>query len=716
MIDAFEECRKISDLLNSGDEGIARNCLIKLLDAFEQNNHPYNPLVNHLIRELGLYPYIKVENADWEDQFVKQLFEADIGGGKIATLHREQSRLLKALLSGKDLVISAPTSFGKSFVIDAFIAIKKPKNVVIIVPTIALTDETRRRLYKKFARDYKIITTSDVPLSEKNIFIFPQERALGYITLLPEIDILIVDEFHKADSKYDEDRSSSLLRAIAHLKKVAGQRYFLAPNIEAIHDNPFTGGMEFIPFDLNTVFLEKHNWYKKIGKDKGKKTEIFLKLISKLDNRKTLVYAGTYPEITAISTLLLADSRPANVSDILQKFISWLEKNYDSAWTLPKLIARKTGLHNARLHRPLTQIQVKLFEEENGLSRLVSTTSIVEGVNTSAENIVLWKNKKGNRNLDDFTYRNIIGRGGRMFRHFVGKIYILEQPPQETEQTLDLNIDDGALISFDDVAVECLTMEQIKKLKASQEELRDVIGADSYKEIFEQNTLQSSEMSLFKTIAVDMKNNSNTWNGLNYLNSTNPDDWVFLLNRIIGFQAGAWGIRHGSFVDFIKILSCNWITTITELLDRASSANIDTDKFFELERNVAVKLSPLLQDVNVIQKAVLRHLSVDLAPMIKKISYAFLPPVVYQLEEYGLPRMISRKIHDARVINFEDNKLTLHDTLNKFMVIGRDNLFKQVLELDDFDRYIIDYFYDGISLSEVMQNVANEKYHHEQQT
>lgn len=716
MIDAFEECRKISDLLNSGDEGIARNCLIKLLDAFEQNNHPYNPLVNHLIRGLGLYPYIKVENADWEDQFVKQLFEADIGGGKIATLHREQSRLLKALLSGKDLVISAPTSFGKSFVIDAFIAIKKPKNVVIIVPTIALTDETRRRLYKKFARDYKIITTSDVPLSEKNIFIFPQERALGYITLLPEIDILIVDEFHKADSKYDEDRSSSLLRAIAHLKKVAGQRYFLAPNIEAIHDNPFTGGMEFIPFDLNTVFLEKHNWYKKIGKDKGKKTEIFLKLINKLDNRKTLVYAGTYPEITAISTLLLADSRPANVSDILQKFISWLEKNYDSAWTLPKLIARKTGLHNARLHRPLTQIQVKLFEEENGLSRLVSTTSIVEGVNTSAENIVLWKNKKGNRNLDDFTYRNIIGRGGRMFRHFVGKIYILEQPPQETEQTLDLNIDDGALISFDDVAVECLTMEQIKKLKASQEELRDVIGADSYKEIFEQNTLQSSEMSLFKTIAVDMKNNSNTWNGLNYLNSTNPDDWVFLLNRIIGFQAGAWGIRHGSFVDFIKILSCNWITTITELLDRASSANIDTDKFFELERNVAVKLSPLLQDVNVIQKAVLRHLSVDLAPMIKKVSYAFLPPVVYQLEEYGLPRMISRKIHDAGVVNFEYNKLTLHDTLDKFRIIGKDNLFNQVSGLDDFDRYIIDYFYDGISLSEVMQNVANEKCNHEQRT
>ena len=251
--------------------------------------------------------------------------------------------------------------------------------------------------------------------------------------------------------------------------------------------------------------------------------------------------------------------------------------------------------------------------------------------------------------------------------------------------------------------------EQIKKLKASQEELRDVIGADSYKDIFEQNTLQSSEMSLFKTIAVDMKNNSNTWNGLNYLNSINPDDWGFLLNRIIGFQAGAWGIKYSSFVDFIKILSCNWSSTITELLDRASSANIDTDKFFELERNVAFKLSALLQDVNVIQKSVLRHLSVDLAPMIKKVSYAFLPPVVYQLEEYGLPRMISRKIHDAGVMDFEDNELTLHNALDKFRAIGKDNLFQQVSGLDDFDQYIIDYFYDGISLSEATQNVATKE-------
>jgi hypothetical protein len=43
--------------------------------------------------------------------------------------------------------------------------------------------------------------------------------------------------------------------------------------------------------------------------------------------------------------------------------------------------------------------------------------------------------------------------------------------------------------------------------------------------------------------------------------------------------------------------------------------------------------------------------------------------------------------------------LPLHDALDKFREIGKDNLCKRVNELDDFDKYIIEYFYDGISLS-----------------
>src|SRR5690554_1108401 len=210
----LEHCHTINDLLISNKENEARQHLIKLLDYHNTNQIEYNPLVNHLIRETGLFPYLEPETSNWEERFIYDAFKVDVGEEQPLTLHREQSLLLKKLLEGKNIAVSAPTSFGKSFVIDAFIKIKKPSNVLIIVPTLALTDETRRRLYKKFAHEYKIITTSDVELSEKNIFIFPQERALNYISVVEHFDIMIIDEFYKAGYKFDKTRSPSLVRAM----------------------------------------------------------------------------------------------------------------------------------------------------------------------------------------------------------------------------------------------------------------------------------------------------------------------------------------------------------------------------------------------------------------------------------------------------------------------------------------------------------------------
>ena len=176
-MDVFEQCKQINNLLTQNKEQEARNELIILLQELKDSKTSYTPLINHMIREVGLYPYIDKNTSDWQERFVVEAFKVDAGSNQEVVLHREQSAVLKTLLNGEDLAISAPTSFGKSFIIDTFIEIKKPNIVVIIVPTIALTDETRRRLCPKFASEYKIITTTGVTLGEKNLFIFPQERA-----------------------------------------------------------------------------------------------------------------------------------------------------------------------------------------------------------------------------------------------------------------------------------------------------------------------------------------------------------------------------------------------------------------------------------------------------------------------------------------------------------------------------------------------------------
>ena len=142
----FDQCHIINELLIGKQENEARQELIKLLDYHQTNELDYNPLVNHLIRETGLFPYLEPETSNWEERFIYNAFKVDVGEEKLLTLHREQSFLLKSLLEGRNIAVSAPTSFGKSFVIDAYIKIKKPNNVLIIVPTLALTVYKKRML------------------------------------------------------------------------------------------------------------------------------------------------------------------------------------------------------------------------------------------------------------------------------------------------------------------------------------------------------------------------------------------------------------------------------------------------------------------------------------------------------------------------------------------------------------------------------------------
>lgn len=701
-MDIFETCHEVNDLLVAHRDHDARDTLIRLLDYHQSASLSYDPLVNHLIRATGLFPYLQPETADWADRFVSEAFKVDVGGHDPATLHREQSALLMRLLAGENLAVSAPTSFGKSFIIDAFISIRKPNNVVIIVPTLALTDETRRRLQKKFSRYYKVITTPGVDLGERNLFVFPQERATSYIEQLPRIDLLVVDEFYKASPSFDRERSPALLKAMLRLGNKARQRYFLAPNISAINESPFTAGMEFVPLDFNTVYLEKYNLVEEIGRDAVRKSDVLMRIL--LGSRaKTLIYAGTYSNIDRLANLLTNELAVVETGR-LRDFSQWLSINYDPNWQLTNLVKRGTGIHNGQLHRSISQIQVRLFEEENeGLTNLISTSSIIEGVNTSAENVVLWSNRKGTPRLDDFTYKNIVGRGGRMFRHFVGKIYILEAPPEPVDTQLNLTVPDELLgiTEEQEYGDTQLTMEQVARIIEYREEMQELLGEDSFRRLLRADAFQSSDSLFIRRVTRDIVENRDEWARLGALNSANVLYWDRMLYRIINLRPGGWDARYSQFVEFVKILSDNWNLTIPDLLFRLDDYDIGIELLFKLERNASFKFAALLNDVNLIQKEALGHGAADISPFIARISHAFLPPLVYQLEEYGLPRMVAKKIQAAGVFDFTSEETALHDAIARLNGIGFVALAHAVQNLDAFDRYILEYFFDGIMPNEL---------------
>ena len=527
-IEIFEECARINGLIENSKKAEARSSVINLLDKLQREQIEYTPLVNHLIREVGLYPYIDCNTALWEDQVVVEAFKANVGEEKPVTLHSAQSRVLKRLLAGDNIAVSAPTSFGKSFIIDAFIAIRKPENVVIIVPTIALADETRRRIEHKFSRYYKIITTTDATLAEANIFIFPQERSFAYIGKLKKIDMLIVDEFYKVSSMFDDERSSSLLSAIIELGKISRQKYYLAPNIHKIADNVFTQGMQFMRLvDFKTVITKSAKIYERLkeGENRDEFKKHYLVDILHKTKSKTLVYAGSYGNINKVAEIL-ANSLTPKKTTLLEDFNDWLKINYGQDFSLCKLCERGVGVHNGKMHRSLSQLQIKLFEVDNGLDTVISTSSIIEGVNTQAEQVIVWSNKNGSNKFDYFTYRNIIGRAGRMFKYFIGKVYLLEEPPAQEDTTLKIEFPEEVLDALDseNPGVE-INQEQNNKIKDYESYMTDALGVDNFNQIRKLSLYRSCDPRILRQLVEKLKANPNWPNGYSALALANTYNW-----------------------------------------------------------------------------------------------------------------------------------------------------------------------------------------------
>jgi len=80
---------------------------------------------------------------------------------------------------------------------------------------------------------------------------------------------------------------------------------------------------------------------------------------------------------------------------------------------------------------------VRAFEEGK-LNILLCTSTLIEGVNTAAKNVVIYDNRLNRRPLDFFTFNNIRGRSGRMFRHFIGNVYVFDEPPEEELPFVDI--------------------------------------------------------------------------------------------------------------------------------------------------------------------------------------------------------------------------------------------------------------------------------------
>lgn len=101
--------------------------------------------------------------------------------------------------------------------------------MVIIQPTLALLDETRKKLYK-YRDNYKIIvsTTQKPSVEMGNIFLLTAERVVEY-QYFEEVEFFVIDEFYKLSLNRDDDRAIVLNFALYKLLGFTEKFYLLGP-------------------------------------------------------------------------------------------------------------------------------------------------------------------------------------------------------------------------------------------------------------------------------------------------------------------------------------------------------------------------------------------------------------------------------------------------------------------------------------------------------
>jgi hypothetical protein len=447
---AFVVLRALCELVSATEEDPNVSDLI--LRALEHRDTfgPSAEVLDGLLRAQGLFPYLAESSGELSgrDAMAFEFHRAD--NLPEIVFHRPQASIYYKLINRHSVALSAPTSFGKSLLIDAVIASGVYKNIVMIVPTLALIDEARRRLSERFSPTWKIITHPSQAPRERNVYILTAERVIEFEDF-PEMDFFILDEFYKLSPNQHDDRCTTLNQAFLKLLKKATPFYLLGPNIrdvvpEALKDRQ---RCEFIVTDYKTVASD--TFFVDPGKDD---ISALVALVKELRD-PTLIYCKSPPRARQVLKALLDAGISYEVPEGITPATSWLADHFHPEWSVIKGLRAGIGIHHGKLPRWLTQYQVRLFNDE-ALRLLICTSSLIEGVNTRAKNVVIFDKKIGTSNFDFFTFNNIRGRAGRMFEHHIGHIYLFHQPPKEQlpivdvpAMTLDESASDALLLQAD---------------------------------------------------------------------------------------------------------------------------------------------------------------------------------------------------------------------------------------------------------------------------
>ncbi len=459
QIKDYELIKKVCnyfDLMKSEDLTQADLSFLKYLSNVCGIPHYFDLL------KLGFNKNINIDDYNLQT-IAAELNETALYLPNMCKVHKYQKEILDKFDTTKinRFFLSASTSFGKTHLVYDILLKMKYDNIALIFPTIALLAENLEKMlsdenYIEIREHYKIHTLSDTrELGEHNIFIYTPERFLSFTDKQNiKFDFIFVDEIYKIDNEFilDEEaqenerdtayrvatyqlirNTKDVLLAGPYIKIPEKQdssfRQFIIENkIEILDYNNFeivdktytdikSANNYVIGEELKIDFHKQQN--------KGDRLiELAKTIISTGEN--CIIYCSTRDMTEKAAKKILDSNNFANHScEKYNSFIKHLENNFNTEWIVIKALKQGIGIHHGLIPKYIQKEIINLFNNEL-INILISTTTITEGVNTCAKNLIVTNDKKGGKDLKKFDAQNISGRAGRFLKHYKGRVIVLK--------------------------------------------------------------------------------------------------------------------------------------------------------------------------------------------------------------------------------------------------------------------------------------------------
>ena len=439
----------------------------RIVVIYTNRTRDYAPLYEVALNK-GLYPIAKLIDShhlkEEERNFFTEFNASFIESYKENTIYlSEQQYLLNRFyISNKDSSVSvvAPTSYGKTELILQTIKENPNKNICIITPTKSLLSQTRKRILNaKIGWVKKIVVHPDMYNSNDNtcVAVLTQERLLRLLknNVSLSFDFVIVDEAHNLlEIDQREELLASVIIVLNKRNRNAAFK-FLTPFIKDATNLK----VRYAAYDISAYTIDEYvktervylydirgnsglhmydqymnQWY---GCNSEPRDQTSIQFIQKNAGDKNIVYFNKPVDIEKFAEEMIINLPDIPLSKELELAIDHISEYIDPEYTIVKSLKKGVVYHHGSVPDTVRSYIEYLYVAFPEIKYIITSSTLLEGVNIPASKIFIMDNRKGRANLTHSSFKNLIGRICRFSEVFNEKSGTLKKLEPEIYIVLD---------------------------------------------------------------------------------------------------------------------------------------------------------------------------------------------------------------------------------------------------------------------------------------